>query len=142
MTEFGLRDTRLSRFHHLSGRPITCAFAVSHASSDLRLDSAPLVYTWPAKVLMIPAALPSTLTPEIRHTCEQSDALSSYTYTQHDGRRYAAQTLVDGKNNVRMNVTFLKANGEDSNGGWEWAVRIEGDSIDPGENEARTRRLC
>lgn len=65
---------------------------------------------------------------EIRHSAEQSDGLSSYTYTQHDGRRYAAQNLVDGKNNVEMNVTFLK-----SEDGLEWAVRIEGDAINPAE---------
>ncbi|KAJ9094479.1 hypothetical protein QFC21_006018 [Naganishia friedmannii] len=65
-------------------------------------------------------------TTEIRHTCEQSDGLTSYTYTKHDGRRYAVQELVDGKNNVRLQVSFLKNQQGDG-----WAVRVEGDAIDP-----------
>jgi mannosyl-oligosaccharide glucosidase len=64
---------------------------------------------------------------EIRHTCEQSDGLTSYSYTQHDGRTYAVEDLVDGKNNVKITVSWLK--NED---GDEWAVRIEGDAIDQG----------
>lgn len=63
---------------------------------------------------------------EIRHTCEQSDGLTSYAYTQHDGRRYAAQDLVDGKINVKIFTAFLK-----SKAGDEWAVRVTGAAIDP-----------
>lgn len=62
---------------------------------------------------------------EIRHTCEQADALSSYSYTQHDGRYYAAQDLVDGKLNAKLTTSWLK-----SEDGSDWSVRVEGDSID------------
>jgi hypothetical protein len=65
---------------------------------------------------------------EIRHTCEQSDGLTSYTYTKHDGRRYAVEELVDGRNNVKLEVSFLKNERGDG-----WAVRVEGDAIDPCE---------
>ncbi len=65
---------------------------------------------------------------EIRYTAEQSDALTSYSYTQHDGRYYASQDLVDGKNNVKLTVAWLK-----SEDGSDWSVRVEGDAIDPGE---------
>jgi len=66
-------------------------------------------------------------TIEIRHTAEQSDALSSYSYTQHDGRYYSSEDLVDGKNNVKLTVGWLK-----SEDGSDWSVRIEGDAIDLG----------
>ncbi len=65
---------------------------------------------------------------EIRHTCEQSDALASYSYTEHDGRYYAVQDLVDGKNNVKITTSWLK-----SEDGADWSVRVEGDAIDPCE---------
>ena len=64
---------------------------------------------------------------EIRHTAEQSDGLTSYSYTQHDGRSFSIQDLVDGKNNVKLTVSWLK-----SEDGRDWSVRIEGDAIDPG----------
>jgi mannosyl-oligosaccharide glucosidase len=65
---------------------------------------------------------------EIRHTCEQSDALSSYTYTKHDGRYFSTQDIVDGKNNVKFVTSFLK-----TPDGHNWAVRIEGSAIDASE---------
>jgi hypothetical protein len=67
---------------------------------------------------------------EIRHTCEQSDSLTSYAYTQHDGRTYSSQDLVDGKNNVKLTTKFLKVQGERSDG---WVVRVRGEVIDPGK---------
>jgi hypothetical protein len=77
---------------------------------------------------------------EIRHTCEQSDSLTSYAYTQHDGRTYSSQDLVDGKNNAKITTKFLKvrAQGEESDvdgwGGWDgWVVRVRGEVIDPGK---------
>lgn len=70
--------------------------------------------------------LTGVFSAEIRHTCEQSDGLTSYTYTKHDGRRYAVEELVDGKNNVKLEVSFLKNERGDG-----WAVRVEGDAIDP-----------
>jgi hypothetical protein len=65
---------------------------------------------------------------EIRHTCEQSDSLTSYAYTQHDGRTYSTQDLVDGKNNVKITTKFLKSERGDG-----WAVRVRGEVIDPGK---------
>ena len=66
---------------------------------------------------------------EIRHTCEESDGLTSYAYTQHDGRRYSSQNLVDGKINAKLNIKFLK-----NDKGDEWAVRITGEPLDGGEH--------
>jgi mannosyl-oligosaccharide glucosidase len=54
--------------------------------------------------------------------------LTSYSYTQHDGRYYATQDLVDGKFNVKLKTSWLK-----SEDGADWAVRVEGDAVDPGE---------
>jgi mannosyl-oligosaccharide glucosidase len=52
--------------------------------------------------------------------------LTSYSYSQHDGRYYATQDLVDAKNNVKITTGFLK-----SVDGGAWSVRVEGDAIDP-----------
>jgi mannosyl-oligosaccharide glucosidase len=54
--------------------------------------------------------------------------LTSYAFTQHDGRRYAAQDLIDGKINAKITTKFLK-----SDNGDEWAVRVEGGAIDPSD---------
>ena len=70
----------------------------------------------------------------IRHTCEQNDALTSYSYTQHDGRYYAAQDLVDGKNNVKITTSWLK-----SDDGSDWSVRIQGQAIEQRENKTSCR---
>jgi hypothetical protein len=64
--------------------------------------------------------------PEIRHTCEQSDSLTSYAYTQHDGRTYSSQELVDGKINAKITTKFLKSESGDG-----WVVRVRGEVIDP-----------
>ena len=74
-------------------------------------------------------ALPAHAPLEIRHTCEESDGLTSYAYTQHDGRRYSSQNLVDGKINAKLNIKFLK-----NDKGDEWAVRITGEPLDGGEH--------
>jgi mannosyl-oligosaccharide glucosidase len=65
------------------------------------------------------------LPSEIRHTAEQSDALSSYSYTRHDGRYFASQDIIDGKNNIKLTTSWLK-----SEDGADWSVRIEGEAID------------
>lgn len=73
--------------------------------------------------------------PEIRHTCEQSDSLTSYAYTQHDGRTYSSQDLVDEKNNAKITTKFLKSErGGEGSDGWNgdgWVVRVRGEVIDP-----------
>jgi hypothetical protein len=55
--------------------------------------------------------------------------LTSYAFTQHDGRRYASQDLIDGKINAQITVKFLKGD-EDGKGAGGWAVRVQGKAID------------
>ncbi|KAL7421132.1 Processing alpha glucosidase I [Cryptotrichosporon argae] len=62
---------------------------------------------------------------QVRHTCEQSDEISKYTYTAHDGRYYASEVIEDKKLNVRLDIGWWK---EPS--GRNWAVRVEGDAMD------------
>ncbi|ORX37718.1 glycoside hydrolase [Kockovaella imperatae] len=62
----------------------------------------------------------------VRYTCEQSDDLDSYSYTEHDGRYYAVQEITDSKNNVRMKISWLK-----SEDGTDWSVRVEGEPLNP-----------
>ena len=62
---------------------------------------------------------------EIRHTSEQGDNLDSYGYVEHDGRNYAKEEIVDGANNLKMTVSWLK-----SEDGQDWSVRVKGGAID------------
>ncbi|ORY34734.1 glycoside hydrolase [Naematelia encephala] len=65
----------------------------------------------------------------VRYTAEDSDGLSSYSYTKHDGRYFAMQDLVDERTNTKISTSWLK---EDD--GLDWAVRIQGDAVDPSKS--------
>lgn len=59
----------------------------------------------------------------MRHFCQDSDGLSQYGWTHHDGRNFGHQVIVD--QDVSLATSFLKSKGEDSGYGGDWAVRID-----------------
>lgn len=64
---------------------------------------------------------------ETRHTCEQSDNLAGYTWTEHDPRLGGVQVLNDTRMNVQLTTEWLKVPGGEVGG--SWAVRISGKPI-------------
>lgn len=58
----------------------------------------------------------------LRHFCQDSDGLSQYGWTDHDGRNYGHQMIVDHE--MELATSFLKSKGEDSGYGGDWAVRL------------------
>lgn len=59
----------------------------------------------------------------MRHVCQDSDELSKYGWTRHNGRDYGQQLLVDQE--MTLETSFLKSKGADSGYGGDWAVRLE-----------------
>ncbi|KAL6188201.1 hypothetical protein ACLB2K_039594 [Fragaria x ananassa] len=59
----------------------------------------------------------------LRHFCQDSDGLSKYGWTDHDGRNYGHQMIVDQE--MELATSFLKSKGEDSGYGGDWAVRLD-----------------
>ncbi|PRQ39935.1 putative glycosidase [Rosa chinensis] len=59
----------------------------------------------------------------LRHFCQDSDGLAQYGWTDHDGRTYGHQVIVD--QGMKLATSFLKSNGEDSGYGGDWAVRLD-----------------
>lgn len=62
----------------------------------------------------------------MRHVCQDSDELKTYGWTQHNGRDYGRQVLVDQK--LTLTTSFLKSKDIGSGYGGDWAVRIEAQS--------------
>lgn len=62
----------------------------------------------------------------MRHVCQDSDELSTYGWTQHNGRDFGHQVLVD--HGLRLETSFLKSKSEGSGYGGDWAVRIDAQS--------------
>ncbi|KAL1550439.1 ADP-ribosylation factor GTPase-activating protein gcs1 [Salvia divinorum] len=62
----------------------------------------------------------------MRHVCQDSDELTTYGWTHHNGRDYGRQVLVDQK--LVLTTSFLKSKEEESGYGGDWAVRIEAQS--------------
>ncbi|KAL5762404.1 hypothetical protein ACOSP7_018668 [Xanthoceras sorbifolium] len=58
----------------------------------------------------------------MRHVCQDSDELSKYGWTQHNGRDFGHQVLVD--QDMTLATSFVKTKGEGSSYGGDWAVRI------------------
>ncbi|NXD88948.1 MOGS glucosidase, partial [Halcyon senegalensis] len=56
----------------------------------------------------------------LRHTCEQSDGLARYGWLMHDGQRFGAQEIRDGR--LRLRTEFVKRPGGDHGGDWSWRV--------------------
>ncbi|KAL5511441.1 CWH41 [Sanghuangporus vaninii] len=64
-----------------------------------------------------------------RHTCDQGDGLSGYTWTEHDPREGGVQVLNDPRNNVKVTTELLKVQGGEHGG--SWAARIKGEPLNP-----------
>ncbi|XP_039018132.1 mannosyl-oligosaccharide glucosidase GCS1-like [Hibiscus syriacus] len=58
----------------------------------------------------------------IRHVCQDSDELSTYGWTSHNGRDFGHQVLVD--QDTTLSTSFLKHKEDGSGYGGDWAVRI------------------
>ncbi|XP_058103291.1 mannosyl-oligosaccharide glucosidase GCS1 [Magnolia sinica] len=59
----------------------------------------------------------------MRHVCQDSDELSTYGWTHHNGRDYGHQVLVD--QDLTLTTSFLKAKMNGSGYGGDWAVRVD-----------------
>lgn len=59
----------------------------------------------------------------LRHVCQDSDELSIYGWTDHNGRDYGRQVLID--HGLSLTTSFLKERGKGSGYGGDWAVRLE-----------------
>lgn len=59
----------------------------------------------------------------IRHVCQDSDELSKYGWTHHNGRDYGHQVLID--HDMTLTTSFLKSQGAGSGYGGDWAVRVD-----------------
>ncbi|KAG8896382.1 Processing alpha glucosidase I, partial [Tulasnella sp. 417] len=64
-----------------------------------------------------------------RHSCEQGDELSGYTWTEHDPREGGIQVLKDPKLNLELTTEVLKFPGGEHGG--SWATRIKGRPLNP-----------
>ncbi|XP_022725562.1 mannosyl-oligosaccharide glucosidase GCS1-like isoform X2 [Durio zibethinus] len=59
----------------------------------------------------------------VRHVCQDSDGLSTYGWTRHNGRDFGHQLLVD--QDMTLATSFLKSKMDGSGYGGDWAVRID-----------------
>ncbi|TKW18493.2 hypothetical protein SEVIR_5G437000v4 [Setaria viridis] len=71
----------------------------------------------------------------LRHVCQDSDELSTYGWTAHNGRDYGHQMLVD--HGLLLTTSFLKEKGEGSGYGGDWAVRLGANSERSSLNDAQ-----
>lgn len=62
----------------------------------------------------------------MRHVCQDSDELTTYGWTHHNGRDYGRQVLVDQK--LVLTTSFLKSMEKEGGYGGDWAIRIEAQS--------------
>lgn len=60
---------------------------------------------------------------QMRHVCQDSDGLNTYGWTQHNGRDFGHQVLVD--QGLKLATSFLKSKSEGSGYGGDWAVQID-----------------
>ncbi len=44
----------------------------------------------------------------MRHTCEEGDKLRKYGWIRHDGHHFGEQDILDPKNDLHLQTTFLK----------------------------------
>ncbi|XVF02716.1 hypothetical protein REPUB_Repub04eG0198300 [Reevesia pubescens] len=58
----------------------------------------------------------------MRHVCQDSDELSTYGWTRHNGRDFGHQLLVD--QDMTLATSFLKSKEDGCGYGGDWAVRI------------------
>lgn len=62
----------------------------------------------------------------MRHVCQDSDELSTYGWSQHNGRDYGRQVIVD--QDLTLTTSFLKSKDKESGYGGDWGVRVEAQS--------------
>lgn len=59
----------------------------------------------------------------MRHLCQDSDELSKYGWTHHNGRDFGRQVLIDQE--MTLETSFFKSKEAGSGYGGDWAVRID-----------------
>ncbi|KAH9772658.1 Mannosyl-oligosaccharide glucosidase GCS1 [Citrus sinensis] len=59
----------------------------------------------------------------LRHVCQDSDELSKYGWSRHNGHDFGHQLLVD--QDLTLETSFLKSKGDGSGYGGDWAVRLD-----------------
>ncbi|XP_010248964.1 PREDICTED: mannosyl-oligosaccharide glucosidase GCS1 [Nelumbo nucifera] len=59
----------------------------------------------------------------MRHVCQDSDELSTYGWTHHNGRDYGHQVLID--QDMTLMTSFVKSKGNGSGYGGDWAIRTD-----------------
>ncbi|XP_042495383.1 mannosyl-oligosaccharide glucosidase GCS1-like [Macadamia integrifolia] len=75
----------------------------------------------------------------MRHVCQDSDELSTYGWTHHNGRDYGHQVLVD--QGMSLMTSFLKTKGSGSGYGGDWAVHINVQNEKSQLEEERTAHI-
>ncbi|KAJ0972621.1 hypothetical protein J5N97_020580 [Dioscorea zingiberensis] len=75
----------------------------------------------------------------LRHVCDDSDELSTYGWTDHNGRDYGRQVLVD--HSISLTTSFLKDRQNGSGYGGDWAVRVNVKNRDSDEAKQDTIHL-
>lgn len=70
----------------------------------------------------------------LRHDCKDSDELSRYGWTDHNGRDYGRQVMVD--HGLMFTTSFLKEKMDGSGYGGDWAVRLEAEHENSRPDEA------
>lgn len=59
----------------------------------------------------------------MRHVCQDSDELSKYGWTHHNGRDFGRQLLID--QDMTLETSFFKSKEAGSGYGGDWAVRVD-----------------
>ena len=59
----------------------------------------------------------------MQHVCQDSDELSTYGWTHHNGGDYGHQVLID--HGMTLATSFLKSKEDGSGCGGDWTVRID-----------------
>ena len=62
----------------------------------------------------------------LRHTCEQNEDMAGYGWTAYDPRNGGVQSIHDVRNNLNLNISFVKAP-EDRN--FHWRARVSGTPV-------------
>lgn len=75
----------------------------------------------------------------MRHVCQDSDELSTYGWTHHNGRDYGHQVLID--HGMTLATSFLKSKEDGSGYGGDWTVRIDVKSEKWNEEMLRSAHL-
>ncbi|XP_015894405.1 mannosyl-oligosaccharide glucosidase GCS1 isoform X2 [Ziziphus jujuba] len=69
----------------------------------------------------------------MRHVCQDSDELSKYGWTHHNGRDFGRQLLID--QDMTLETSFFKSKEAGSGYGGDWAVRVDVQNEKSGDGE-------